>query len=37
LEWQVTFNGELVANGFEREKIAATFEGNSAMLLLLAA
>jgi hypothetical protein len=36
-EWQVTFNGELIANGFEREKLAARFEGNNAMFLLLAA
>jgi hypothetical protein len=36
-EWQVTFNGEMVANGFEREQIAARFEGNNAMFLLLAA
>jgi hypothetical protein len=36
-EWQVTFNGETVANGFERKKLAARFEGNRAMFLLLAA
>jgi hypothetical protein len=35
-EWQVTFDGELIANGFEREKLAARFEGNNAMFLLLA-
>jgi hypothetical protein len=36
-EWQVTFNGEMMANGFEREQIAARFEGNNAMFRLLAA
>jgi hypothetical protein len=36
-ERQVTCNGGMVANGFEREKIAARFEGNNAMFLLLAA
>ena len=36
-EWQVTFDGEMIANGFERVKIAAKFEGNNAMFLLLAA
>jgi hypothetical protein len=36
-EWQVTFDGEMIANGFEREKLAAQFEGNNAMFLLLAA
>ena len=36
-EWEVTFNGEMVANGFEREQIAAKFEGYNALFLLLAA
>jgi hypothetical protein len=36
-EWQVTFKGEMIANGFERAKLAAQFEGNNAMFLLLAA
>ena len=36
-EWWVTFNGVMVANGFEREQIAAKFEGYHAMFLLLAA
>jgi hypothetical protein len=36
-EWQVTSNGEMIANGFEREQIAAKFEGYNAMFLLLAA
>jgi hypothetical protein len=36
-EWEVTFNGELLANGFEREQAAARFEGYNAMFLLLAA
>jgi hypothetical protein len=36
-ECQVTFNGEMVANGLEREQIAAKFEGYNAMFLLLAA
>jgi hypothetical protein len=36
-EWQVNFNGELVANGFEDGRIEAQFEGNNAMFLLLAA
>jgi hypothetical protein len=35
-EWEVTFNGEMVANGFEREQIAAKFEGYDAMFRLLA-
>ena len=26
-EWQVTCNGEAIANGFEREQIVARFEG----------
>jgi hypothetical protein len=26
-EWEVTFNGEMVANGSESEQIAAKFEG----------
>jgi hypothetical protein len=36
-EWQVIFDGELIANGFEREKRKANFEGNKALFLLLAA
>jgi hypothetical protein len=36
-EWQVTTNGEMIANGFEREQTAAKFEGYNAMFLLLAA
>lgn len=36
-EWEVTFNGEMVANGFERDQIAAKFEGYNVMFLLLAA
>jgi hypothetical protein len=36
-EWQVTINGEMIANGFEREQTAAKFEGYTAMFLLLAA
>jgi hypothetical protein len=36
-EWEVTSNGESIANGFEREQTAAKFEGYNAMFLLLAA
>jgi hypothetical protein len=36
-EWQVTFNGETIANGFEDGRIEAKFEGYNAMFLLLAA
>jgi hypothetical protein len=36
-EWQVTSNGEMIANGFEDGRIEATFEGYNAMFLLLAA
>ena len=36
-EWEVSSNGEMIANGFEREQTAAKFEGYNAMFLLLAA
>ena len=36
-EWQVTSNGEMIANGFEDGRIEAKFEGYDAMFLLLAA
>jgi hypothetical protein len=36
-EWQVSFNGEIIANGFKDGRIEAQFEGNNAMFLLLAA
>jgi hypothetical protein len=36
-EWQVSFNGEMLANGFEDGRIEAQFEGYNAMFLLLAA
>jgi hypothetical protein len=36
-EWQITFDGEMIANGFEREKRKGNFEGNKALFLLLAA
>jgi hypothetical protein len=36
-EWQVTFNGEMIANGFADGRIEARFEGYNAMFLLLAA
>jgi hypothetical protein len=36
-EWEVSSNGEMIANGFEREQIATKFEGYNAMFLLLAA
>jgi thiamine pyrophosphate-dependent acetolactate synthase large subunit-like protein len=36
-EWEVSSNGEMIANGFEREQTAAKFEGYNTMFLLLAA
>jgi hypothetical protein len=36
-EWEVTSNGESIANGVEREQVTARFEGYNAMFLLLAA
>jgi hypothetical protein len=36
-EWEVSSGGEMVANGVEREQIAARFEGYNAMFHLLAA
>jgi hypothetical protein len=36
-EWQVTSNGEMIANGFEDGQVEAKFEGYNAMFLLLAA
>jgi len=36
-EWQVTSNGDVLANGFENGVIEAKFEGYNAMFLLLAA
>jgi len=36
-EWQVSFNGKMLANGFEDGQIEARFEGYNAMFLLLAA
>jgi hypothetical protein len=36
-EWEVSSGGEMIANGFEREQIAAKFEGYNAMFHLLAA
>jgi hypothetical protein len=36
-EWEVTSNGEPIANGFERGEIEARFEGHNALFLLLAA
>ena len=35
-EWQVTSNGEMIANGFEDGQIEAKFERYDAMFLLLA-
>jgi hypothetical protein len=35
-EWQVTFNGEMIANGFQDGRMEAKFEGYNAMFLLLA-
>jgi hypothetical protein len=36
-EWQVTYNGESIANGIENGQVEAKFEGYNAMFLLLAA
>jgi hypothetical protein len=36
-EWEVTSNGEPIANGFEAGQVEAKFEGYNAMFLLLAA
>jgi hypothetical protein len=36
-EWQLTCDGELIANGFENGRIQARFEGYNAMFQLLAA
>ena len=36
-EWEVTSNGEVLANGFENGEVDAKFKGNSAMFELLAA
>jgi hypothetical protein len=36
-EWEVFSGDEVVANGFEREQVAARFEGYNAMFQLLAA
>jgi hypothetical protein len=36
-EWQVTSNGEVIADGFENGQIEARFEGHNAMFQLLAA
>jgi hypothetical protein len=36
-EWELSANGEMIANGFEREETAAKFEGYNAMFLVLAA
>ena len=36
-EWEVTSNGETIANGFEDGQVEARFEGYNAMFLLLAA
>jgi hypothetical protein len=36
-EWQLTCDGELIANGFENSRIAARFEAYNAMFQLLAA
>ncbi len=36
-EWQVVCDGEMIANGFEYERMEARFEGQRAMFLLLAA
>ena len=36
-EWQVTSNGEMIANGFEDGQLEARFAGYNAMFLLLAA
>jgi predicted lipid carrier protein YhbT len=36
-EWEVSSNGESLANGFENGQVEAKFEGYNAMFLLLAA
>ena len=36
-EWEVTSNGEPIANGIEKGPVEARFEGYNAMFLLLAA
>ena len=36
-QWQVTFNGEMIANGFADGQVEARFEGYNAMFQLLAA
>jgi hypothetical protein len=36
-QWEVTSNGEMIANGFEDGRTEAKFEGYNAMFLLLAA
>ena len=36
-QWEVTSNGEMIANGFEDRRTEAKFEGYNAMFLLLAA
>ena len=36
-EWELSANGEMIANGSEREETAAKFEGYNAMFLVLAA
>jgi hypothetical protein len=36
-EWEVTSDGEPIANGFEPSQMEAKFEGYNAMFLLLAA
>jgi hypothetical protein len=36
-EWEVTSNGETIANGFEDEHVKAKFEGYNALFHLLAA
>ena len=35
-EWQVTANGEMIANGLEVGQVEAKFEGYNVMFLLLA-
>lgn len=35
-EWDVSANGESIANGFEKDRVAAKFKGYSAMFMLLA-
>jgi hypothetical protein len=35
-KWEVTSNGEMIANGFESGQVEAKFEGYNAMFLLLA-